>query len=150
MNKLPRLQESFAQLALNPEIVPGIDIVMVADIQRSLDEFGEKFLQRIFTAEEIQYAEAAPALRTERLAARFAAKEACRKVLRLDNTGIGWRAFEVRKEASGACSLRLHAEALDYAEREGFKNWAISLSHEADYAAALVIAECNKSDRRKK
>ena len=113
----------------------GIDLVRVSRIEESLNAFGDRFLRRCFTAGEIAYATAAPAQRGERLAARFAAKEAARKALRAPD-GLGWRQIEVQREPSGACNLLLHGDAARVA---GPCSTAVSLSHEGDLATAVVL-----------
>ena len=115
----------------------GIDLVMVSRIASSLEHFGERFLRRIFTEGEVAYAMAAPALTSERLAGRFAAKEAALKALGLAGRGIGWRQIEVTVSASGAPELQLHGEAR--ALSSGAGDLALSLSHEGDFATAIVI-----------
>jgi holo-[acyl-carrier protein] synthase len=118
----------------------GIDLVQVSRIAASLDAFGERFLRRIFTPGEIAYATAAPAHTAERLAARFAAKEAAIKAFGLAERGVGWRQIEVRREPGGACALVLHGEAAAIARAEGIEEFAVSLSHEGDLATAIVIS----------
>lgn len=119
----------------------GIDIVRVSRIAESLERFGNRFLQRIFTPDEIAYAAAAPALQAERLAARFAAKEAGLKALQLADRGIRWTDLEVRRAQCGDCELQLHGTARAAARLSGIASWALSLSHEGDYAAAVVMAQ---------
>lgn len=109
----------------------GIDLVQISRIAGSLDAFGERFLRRVYTDGELAYARRDP----ERLAARFAAKEAAKKALGLE--GVGWRELEVVREASGACELVLHGAARAAA---GERTLALSMSHEGDHAAAVVIA----------
>jgi holo-[acyl-carrier protein] synthase len=113
----------------------GIDLVDVRRIAESLDAFGIRFLRRVFTDGELAYACAAPALTVERLAARFAAKEAAKKALDLE--GVGWRDLEVARSPSGACHLVLHGAARAAA---GTMSFALSMSHEGDHATAVVIA----------
>ena len=113
----------------------GIDLVDVSRIAASIDAFGDRFLRRVFTAGEIAYAQAAPALTVERLAARFAAKEAAKKALELE--GVSWCDLEVARSPNGACHLVLHGAALAAA---GTKSFALSMSHEGDHATAVVIA----------
>ena len=113
----------------------GIDLVRVSRIAESIRCFGPRFLNRLFTADEQAYATADPAVAAERLAARFAAKEATRKALRLGD-GIGWRQIEVRRNPDGACDLVLHDRA---AELAGAAEIALSMSHEGDLATAVVM-----------
>jgi holo-[acyl-carrier protein] synthase len=121
----------------------GIDLVRVEDVRRSLATFGEAYLRRLFTADEIAYARAPGANAegtAERLAARFAAKEATRKALCLDAAGVGFSSIEVVRAPSGACSLALHREARAAAQRERLAELSLSMSHEGEYATAVVIA----------
>ena len=113
----------------------GIDLVDVSRIAASIDAFGDRFLRRVFTDGELAYAQASPALTAERLAARFAAKEAAKKALDLE--GVAWRDLEVVRSPSGACHLRLHGAARVAA---GALSFALSMSHEGDHATAVVIA----------
>jgi holo-[acyl-carrier protein] synthase len=113
----------------------GIDLVDVRRIAASIDAFGDRFLRRVFTDGELAYARSAPALTAERLAARFAAKEAAKKALELE--GVGWRELEVARSPSGACHLVLHGAARAAA---GTMSLALSMSHEGDHATAVVIA----------
>ena len=109
----------------------GIDLVQISRIAESLATFGERFLRRVFTDGEVAYAGRAP----ERLAARFAAKEAAKKALALD--GVSWRELEVVRHDNGACDLVLHGGARAAA---GATALALSMSHEGDHATAVVIA----------
>lgn len=113
----------------------GIDLVRISAIDESLGHFGARFLDRIFTSAEVAYAMSAPALAASRLAARFAAKEAVRKALRLD--GIGWRDIEVVRQDDGACDIRLHGTARALGNGD---HLALSMSHDGDHATAVVIA----------
>ena len=86
----------------------GIDLVQVSRIEESLARFGDRFLQRVFTSDEIAYATSATPHTASRLAARFAAKEATIKALGLVEHASPWRDIEVRRAASGACAIELH------------------------------------------
>jgi holo-[acyl-carrier protein] synthase len=118
----------------------GIDLVMVSRIEASLAQFGDRFLRRVFTEGEVAYATASPARTAERLAARFAAKEATIKALDLADRGIGWRQIEVAREDSGRCRLILHGAARTAADDAGVVELSVSLTHEGDYSAAVVLA----------
>ena len=115
----------------------GIDLVEVSRIAESIERFGERFLRRIYTERELAYARSAPALELPRLATRFAAKEAAFKALDLGERGVGWREIEVESASSGACALRLHGAAARAAARAEL---AVSLSHEGDFATAVVVS----------
>jgi holo-[acyl-carrier protein] synthase len=113
----------------------GIDLVQVSRIAASLESFGERFLARVFTPGELAYARTRP----ESLASRFAAKEAVKKALELE--GVGWTEIEVVRRASGACDVQLHGAARVAAEALGAE-LSLSMSHEGDFATALVVARC--------
>jgi holo-[acyl-carrier protein] synthase len=121
----------------------GIDLIRVSRVAASLEQFGERFLRRVFTDAEIGYAMASPPLTAERLAARFAAKEAAVKALDLAERGVGWRQIEVLRHPSGRCGLQLHGAAFDAARDAGVSELSVSLSHEGDYATAIVLAMRN-------
>ena len=123
----------------------GIDLVEVSHIAESVAQFGDRFLRRIFTDGEIAYATAAPALFAERLAARFAAKEAALKALGLAGRGVGWRQIEVASTASGATELRLHGRARALADAAGAVDLAVSLSHQGNLATAIVVTHIQVS-----
>jgi holo-[acyl-carrier protein] synthase len=123
----------------------GIDLVQVSRITESLERFGERFLRRVFTDAEVAYATAEPSQAALRLAARFAAKEAAMKALGLVDHTMNWRDIEVRREPSGACEITLHGGAGEMAEKHGVGELAVSLSHEGDYATAIVVARLAQS-----
>lgn len=122
----------------------GLDLVEIHRVRESIDRHGERFLQRLFSDDEIAYASSSadPGQRAERLAARFAAKEAAIKAFGLSETGVGWRDIEVRRRADGACHLSLHGRAARHAADLGVRDIALSLSHDGGYAAAVVTAWC--------
>ncbi len=91
--------------------------------------------------EEIAYAES-KANRYERYAARFAAKEAGMKALGTGwHGGIAWRDFEVANLSSGQPTLRFHGKAAEIAEKLGVRSVALSITHTAGQALAMVILE---------
>ncbi len=118
----------------------GLDLVRISDISASVDQFGTRFLNRIFTRDELGYCLSAPLASASRLAARFAAKEAARKVLCLDE-GVGWRSTEVVRATNGSCELVLHGKARALADEAGFIGFSLSMTHESDYASAVVVGE---------
>jgi holo-[acyl-carrier protein] synthase len=119
----------------------GIDIAEVPRIQQSIERFGDRFLQRIYTAGEIRYCDS-KANRVERYAARFAAKEAAMKALGTGwSHGVRWRDCEVVRLPGGRPTISFHGKAAGFAAKLGVKNAALSLSHTAEQAIAQVILE---------
>jgi holo-[acyl-carrier protein] synthase len=118
----------------------GLDLVRVQRITDSLSQFGPRFTHRVFTVEEIAYCESAPAERDRRYAARLAAKEATWKALGLDDRGQPWTSVEVCRAPSGACSIGLHEPLKSRAAEAGVRALSLSITHEEDYAAAVVLA----------
>jgi holo-[acyl-carrier protein] synthase len=117
----------------------GIDIVQISRVAESVAAFGDRFTQRLFTPLELAYASSVPSLRSQRLAARFAAKEAALKAFDLCEAGIDWRDIEVARQPDGACHLQLHGKAAECANAHD-DQVALSLSHDGDYAMAVIAA----------
>jgi holo-[acyl-carrier protein] synthase len=117
----------------------GLDVVRVAEVSAALDRFGRRYIDRVFTAQEAAYCRAS-ATAAARLAARFAAKEAVVKALQPEQQWTDWRAIEVKRHKSGRCALVLHREAASLASRRGIRTFALSMSHDGDRAAAIVVA----------
>ena len=124
----------------NERLRTGLDVVQVGRVSESLARFGDRFVKRLFSADEIAYAFSGDGHAAERLAARFAAKEAAIKAFDLAEAGINWRDIEVRRLPDGACQLALHGRAAAQLQRLGVRDVALSLSHDGDYAAAVVTA----------
>ena len=119
----------------------GIDIAEVPRIRQSIERFGARFLERVFTPGEIRYCDS-KANRFERYAARFAAKEAAMKALGTGwNHGVRWRDCEVTRQPGGRPTIVFHGKAAEFASKLGVKNAALSLTHTADQAFAQVILE---------
>ena len=119
----------------------GVDLAEVDRIQRSVERFGRRFIERIFTPGEIAYAER-KANKYERFAARFAAKEAGMKAIGTGwKRGVRWRDFEVINLPSGKPTLRFHGKAAEYAAKLGVRNVALSITHTKATALAHVILE---------
>ena len=119
----------------------GIDIAEVPRIRKSIERFGQRFLQRIFTAGEIRYCDS-KANRMERYAGRFAAKEAAMKALGTGwNHGVRWRDCEVVRKPGGRPTMLFHGKAGEFAAGMGVKNVALSISHTVEQAIAQVMLE---------
>jgi holo-[acyl-carrier protein] synthase len=131
----------------------GTDVVWIPSVRASVQQFGARYLRRLFTAQELQYCQGQPSpaqscspdptqapLRYDSLAARFAAKEAVLKLLRPDaHTAIPWTAIEVTRGAQGAPGVQLIGAAKALAQALGIHAIVLSLSHDNDYAVATAI-----------
>jgi holo-[acyl-carrier protein] synthase len=120
----------------------GFDLVQVSGIANSMRQFGAAFEARLFTDSELEYCRSGSGQFTERLAARFAAKEATIKALKLGDEGVSWRDIEVCKLRDGDCALLLHGKVAAFAAQLRVEQLALSLSHDGDYAGAFVTALC--------
>jgi holo-[acyl-carrier protein] synthase len=117
--------------------VVGIDLVEIERIAQTVARFGPRFLERVFTPEELQEGRR----RITWLAGRFAAKEACAKAL---GTGVGataaWRDMQILRQSGGKPSLRLLGDAAARAAALGIAEMDVSISHTHQYAIAVVVA----------
>ncbi len=119
----------------------GVDLAEVDRIREAIERHGQHFIERIYTPAEIAYVER-KANRFERYAARFAAKEAGMKAIGTGwSRGVRWRDFEVANLPSGRPTLQLHGAAAQFADRLGVRNIALSITHTAVQAMAIVILE---------
>ena len=119
----------------------GIDLVEVPRIARSIDRFGERFLHRVFTEEEIAYCRARAAA-AESFAARFAAKEAGAKALGTGiQHGVTWKELEVRRLPGQRPTLHLSGRARVIAGQLGVAHVSLSLTHTQSLAMATVHLE---------
>jgi holo-[acyl-carrier protein] synthase len=119
----------------------GIDLVEIARIQQSVERYGQRFLDRVFTAAEQAYC-----LRkrkaAESLAARFAAKEAGAKALGTGiSQGVNWLEIEVVREPGGRPTLHFQGRAAQMAARLGAVRAALSITHTEQLAMASVVLE---------
>ena len=120
----------------------GFDLVSVAVVE---DELGaptrDRYLARIYTEQEVADSTSDGGVRAERLAARFAAKEATIKVLPPSEAGFSLRDIEVRRAPSGKVEIALSGAAAELASGSGVIGLSVSLTHEAGVAGAVVVAE---------
>ena len=121
-------------------IAHGIDLVDFGRIEEMISRHGERFLERIFTAAEQAYAESNKNS-VEKLAGRFAAKEA---ILKLVGTGwrgkIAWTDIEIVNTAAGQPEVTLVGEVEEIANRLGIKRISVSITHTANFAIASAVA----------
>lgn len=123
-----------------PGLRVGVDICSVARIKDVHSKYGEKFLRRVLTADEIEYVKSSDRHFLTRVAVRFAAKEAAVKVLGTGWVGVGWQEVEVKKKRSGEPRLSLTGRAAARAEQLGLTHFELSMSHEKEFAVAFLVA----------
>lgn len=142
--QMPELEERDGEGWYVPEFDPereggiavGTDIIEIARIQRPLEDFGQRFLNRVYTERErYWYSD-----RVNELAARFAAKEATSKALGTGIVGIRWQEMEVLPNRRGKPVLILHGRAAERARQLGLTSFSVSLTHSRTDAMAFVVA----------
>ena len=130
-------------------VAHGIDLVDCPRIEEMIKRHGERFIDRIFTGAEQAYAEANKN-RIEKLAGRFAAKEA---ILKLMGTGwrgkIAWTDIEVINNPAGQPEVTLDGEVKKLAEKLGIEHISVSITHTANFAIASAVALAQKGKRKK-
>lgn len=120
-------------------VVHGVDVIDLEDFKRVLAPSMESELNRLFTEAELADAGSSD-LRAERLAGRFAVKEAVMKALRRGfGDGIAFIDVETANDHAGAPSIRLHRELAAEAMRQGVTDWLVSTSHSGNVVFASVI-----------
>ena len=124
-------------------ITVGVDIIELWRIKAVVDRWGQSFLDRIYTKEELIYCRN----RIPQLAARFAAKEAVMKALGTGIRGVGWRDIETTRQRGQAPRITLHDRAKARASRMGMTDLALSLSHSRDYALASVVMSIDENSK---
>ncbi len=115
----------------------GVDLVDIDRIARTLERHGDRFRRRVLTEREDRYC----GTKIERVAGRWAAKEAVSKVLGLGVRGVGWREIEVLPNFAGQPQVTLHDRAAARAERLRLGEVTVSISHERRMAVAVAIAD---------
>ena len=118
----------------------GVDLCPVDRLERILGRHGDLFTERVFTPAERAYA-GDGVNAAERLAARFAAKEAVIKAMGGSPSGLRWQDMEVMRGEGGAPSMKLKGAAKKRAEEMGVDRIWISLTHAGGSAAAMVVFE---------
>ena len=129
-------------------IAHGIDLVDCPRIEQMIERHGERFVKRVFTVAEQAYAEANKN-DVEKLAGRFAAKEA---VLKLMGTGwrgkIAWTDIEIKNNAAGQPEVTLSGEVKRIADELGIGHISISITHTANFAIASAVALADSNEHK--
>lgn len=118
-------------------IACGTDIIEVDRIKESIENIGEKFLNRVFTDNEVEYCESRKVQKFQHYAGRFAAKEAIFKAISKnlkDKNSVCWKDFEIVNDEQGRPSVNLFNISMDNVE-----SIDISISHCKLYASANVV-----------
>jgi len=119
----------------------GVDIVEVERIRKALRKWGDDFINKIFTENELNYSHNKK-YAYQHLAARFATKEA---VLKAFGGGwlrnLPWKEVEVINHESGRPDIKLHGEAVALKKKRKIKRITVSISHTRNYAVASAILE---------
>ena len=140
-NKRRMMESESCRLIDRMIIGTGIDLAEIARIQQSMDRYGARFLERVYTRAEQAYCQRKRNA-AESFAARFAAKEAGAKALGTGiSFGVSWREIEVVREPSGRPTLRFHGRAAEIAARLGVARSALSITHTTELAMASVVLE---------
>ncbi len=115
----------------------GIDIIEIERIKKSVDEYGESFLNKIYTAVELDYSLSKPN-KYQHLAARFAAKEAIYKALSSDSEKVySWQDIEIFNESNGLPKVNFYGSLKDYLNPG--KTIHISMSHSENYVTCVAV-----------
>lgn len=115
----------------------GVDLAEIGRMREMIDHYGERFLQRVFTVQEIEYCSRKKVGSAESFAARFAAKEAVFKAAGTGLTvGMRWHDVEVLNNTHGRPEVQLHGKT---AAMLAGRRVHISLSHTGDTAIAMVV-----------
>jgi holo-[acyl-carrier protein] synthase len=125
----------------------GIDLVSVTAVRDSIRQFGDRYLERVYTRSELADCTGKQGIVVERLAGRFAVKEATLKVLRPENVAIAWTELHVRRHDPGWVEVVLVDRAAALAREAGLSDFAVSIAHEGAYATAVVVAELTTETR---
>jgi holo-[acyl-carrier protein] synthase len=120
----------------------GVDILEISRLERSLERYGKRFLDHVFTDSEQVDAPSDPGVAVVYYAGRWCVKEAVSKAL---GTGIGakcnWRDIVVMRSDSGMPVVALNGAAECTAQEKQIARWHVSISHEKHNACAFVVAE---------
>ena len=119
----------------------GVDLIEVERIAHSIERYGERFLRRVYTDQEIDYC-SRKRVSAESFAARFAAKEAGAKALGTGiSRGVTWNEFQVARNPGGRPVLELSGRAALLATELGVRAISLSLTHTSSLAMATVVME---------
>ncbi len=114
----------------------GVDLIEISRIEEAIARHGQRYLDRVYTAEERKQL----GRNAESLAGRFAAKEAAAKALGSGIGAVSWQDIEILGDEDNAPVLTLHGDAAQRARQLGLESWSVSISHSLSHAVAVVVA----------
>jgi len=114
----------------------GVDLIEIERVEATIQRYGQRFLERVFTPREL----AEVGENVASLAVRFAAKEATAKALGTGIGDVGWQEIEILRGPARQPDLYLHGRASDLADNLKLETWSLSLTHNQSHAIALVVA----------
>lgn len=117
-------------------LTSGIDVIEIERIERAVERWGDRFLNRVYTPTEIAHCRG----RAQSLAGRFAAKEAASKALGVGIRTLHWKDIEVVRGPRGKPLMRLHGKAERIARERGLTQFEVSITHSRTDAIVVVIA----------
>ncbi len=130
-----RIYSKEVLLVMEFRLINGVDIIDIGRVDRIYSNHCERFINKIFTKDEIEYLDSKN-FRIETIAGMFAGKEAISKALGTGIGKVGFKDMEILHTAEGKPFVRLSQELI-----KEFKlaSMEISISHEKDYAVAFVV-----------
>jgi holo-[acyl-carrier protein] synthase len=117
-------------------LTTGIDVIEIDRIEHAVERWGDRFLLRIYTDRELAICRG----QGQRLAGRFATKEAASKALGVGIRTLRWRDIEVLRDPLGKPMITLHGKAATIAQAKGLQNFDVSITHSRSDAVAVVVA----------
>ncbi|WP_084524476.1 holo-ACP synthase [Lutispora thermophila] len=123
----------------------GTDIIEIDRIRKAMERF-PKFVERLFSAEELAYLES-KALKPQHVAGGFSAKEAVLKSMGTGLRNFKWKEIEIVRDMKGRPFVRLNGKAKDYADTNYIGDIHISISHSREFATATAVAEVSIEKR---
>ena len=126
-------------------LATGVDLIEIERVSAVIERFGMRFLERVFTSQEL----AEVGGNVVSLAARFAAKESVAKALGTGIGDVGWKEIEITRGPARQPTLSLHGTAQRLAKEQHLDTWSISLSHTHTHAIALVVALGDQQEKHR-
>lgn len=122
----------------------GIDIIEISRVKNIIEKWGNGFLEKIYSQDEIMYCENKKSNKFQSYAGIFAAKEACVKALGTGFRKIGWKEIKIKNDLLGKPLICLSSQLRARLEKIKVGNIHLSISHTKSLAVAQVVIEYDK------